>query len=57
MKVQVPTYSSAWRRGERTGEVIEVIKTKSGMDLARIALDRTDKVVGFWLKDCQEVQS
>lgn len=55
-RVQVPTYSDAWMRGDRYGEVIGYLKRRvNDSAVARVRLDKSGRVETFLIDDCREV--
>jgi hypothetical protein len=52
-RVQIPTYTDRWMRGDRYGEIVKVT-TRAGTEteIAHVRLDKSGKTIRVVLDDC-----
>lgn len=63
MRVEIPTYTDCWMKGDRYGEVVSIgtirpfgKKAKSaGVATYNVQLDKSGKTIRFIADDCKEV--
>ncbi len=58
-RVQIPAYTDRWMMGDRYGEVVKVVKSRTkgtrGDEVALVKLDKSGKTMRFILADCTPV--
>ena len=62
MRVQIPSYTSHWRQGERTGTVVKTgwlrdlgPDRKGKLEIARVKLDRSGATILVDFGDCKQL--
>ena len=59
-RVQIPAYTDRWMMGDRYGEVVKVIVSRTpgtrGDEIAYVKLDKSGKTVRVIRGDCTEVE-
>lgn len=51
-RVQIPAYTDRWMMGDRYGEMINTFRNSEGVEIARVKLDKSGKIVRVVLADC-----
>lgn len=60
MRVQIPAYTDAWRKGDHYGVVIRIVEARVPIndkrpDIAHVKLDKSGTVTRVLLDDCTRV--
>jgi hypothetical protein len=56
MRVQIPTYSDWWMKGDRFGEVIKITsKRPDNLEVAHVKLDKSGKIIRVIRAHCTEI--
>ena len=60
MRVQIPAYTDRWMRGDRYGEVVNIVKARVPIngerpEIAHVKLDKSGKIARVLLDDCTPV--